>query len=247
MLKKIFRKIKQISLESSISNDFADFSQDEIDIIKYVSKFTMTSQERLVTLIRSVHYLEENGIDGDFVECGVWKGGSIMAMIKVLQSLKVEERVVWLFDTFQGMTEPKDVDSKYDDTKADILLNNDPLRKSTIWAVSGMNEVKSNILSLGYPINKLKFVEGPVEETLMDNEIDKIALLRLDTDWYESTKIELEMLFPKLVKGGILIIDDYGHWKGCKQAVDEYFGKLDYQIFLNRIDYTGRIFVKYWS
>ncbi len=229
-----------------MDNTFADFSQKEREFISSVSKFTMTSPERLVTLIRSVYYLEENGIEGDFVECGVWKGGSVMAMIKVLQSLNIEERDIWLFDTFEGMTEPKDMDSKFDDTKAEILLKNDSSRKSTVWAVSSLKEVSANISSLGYPSEKIKLIKGPVEDTLLKNKTEKIALLRLDTDWYESTKIELETLFPKLVKGGVLIIDDYGHWKGCKQAVDEYFVKQGYPIFLNRIDYTGRIFIKYW-
>ncbi|WP_268035824.1 TylF/MycF/NovP-related O-methyltransferase [Algoriphagus sp. PAP.12] len=246
MLKKIFRKVKKSQKVDFTSNEHADFSKEELDIISAVSKFTMTSPERLVTLIRSVIYLENNGIKGDFIECGVWKGGSVMAMIKVLQSIEVKDREIWLFDTFQGMTEPIDFDSKFDDTKAAKLLLDDSSKKSNVWAVSSLDEVSSNIASLNYPSKNLKFVQGPVEETLLTTEIDEIALLRLDTDWYESTKIELEILFPKLVKGGILIIDDYGHWKGCKKAVDEYFQKLDYPIFLNRIDYTGRTFVKYW-
>lgn len=246
MLKNIFSKVKKSEIEVLKPNDYADFSIEELDIISSVSNFTMTSPERLITLIRSVIYLEKNKIVGDLIECGVWKGGSVMAMIKVLQSLEVKDREIWLFDTFQGMTEPIDIDSKFDDTKAEKLLREDSSKKSNVWAISSLDEVRSNIAALSYPSNNLKFIQGPVEETLLNTEIDKIALLRLDTDWYESTKIELEILFPKLVKGGILIIDDYGHWKGCKKAVDEYFENLEYPIFLNRIDYTGRIFVKYW-
>ncbi len=227
MIRKIFNKLLDKGNNLSPNKEFEDFSVEEWDTINSVKEFTMTSYDRLVTLIRSVEYLEINKIDGDFVECGVWKGGSVMAMIKVLQNLKTEEREVWLFDTFKGMTEPKEIDSKFDNTKAKKLLLEDASRKSNVWAISSLDEVRTNISSLSYPSIKLKFIEGPVEKTLLDVEIDKIALLRLDTDWYESTKIELEVLFPKLVKGGILIIDDYGHWKGCKKAVDEYFKRLE--------------------
>ena len=83
-----------------------------------------------------------------------------------------------------------------------------------------------------------------MEDTIPKNSPEKISILRLDTDWYESTKHELEYLFPRLSSGGILIIDDYGHFKGAKKAVDEYFTKNKIQYFLNRIDYTGRLIVK---
>jgi O-methyltransferase len=87
-------------------------------------------------------------------------------------------------------------------------------------------------------------VPGRVEETLAFDLPDQIALLRLDTDWYESTKVSLEQLYPRLVPGGVLIIDDYGHWQGCRKAVDDYFYKTDQKILLQRIDYTGRIGIK---
>lgn len=93
----------------------------------------------------------------------------------------------------------------------------------------------------GYPIERVRFVEGRVEDTLPVRVPDRISLLRLDTDWYESTRCELEHLFPKLVPGGVLIVDDYGHWEGCRRAVEEYFDENNIPMLLNRIDYTGRI------
>lgn len=229
-----------------IDNSYADLTEDEIEIIKFVLPFTMTSKERLISLIRAVRYLEQSKIEGDFVECGVWKGGSVMAMISVLKKLQSKERKIWLCDTFEGMTPPLVEDTKFDGTSAKSLLDSDINRTSNVWAISGLEEVKRNISDLKYPQNKINYIVGAVETTLPSLSIEAISLLRLDTDWYESTKVELEILFPKLVKGGVLIIDDYGHWKGCKKAVDEYFETLDQPIFLNRIDYTGRIFTKYW-
>ena len=101
------------------------------------------------------------------------------------------------------------------------------------------------MLETGYPMAQIQFVSGMVEQTLLKQKPEKVALLRLDTDWYESTKCELEQLFPRLVPGAVLIIDDYGHWDGCRRAVDEYFEQHQVRMLLNRIDYTARIGI-YW-
>ena len=93
-------------------------------------------------------------------------------------------------------------------------------------------------------IKNIIYIKGKVEETIPEIIPGKISLLRLDTDWYESTLHNLNHLFPLLSKGGILILDDYGHWQGARKAVDEYLEKNNVKILLNRIDYTGRIAVK---
>ena len=99
--------------------------------------------------------------------------------------------------------------------------------------------------STGYLKEKINLIQGSVEKTLPLNKPDEpIALLRLDTDWYKSTKHELNILFPLLNEGGVLIIDDYGHWKGAKKAVDEYFSNLNDKYYMHRIDYTGRMLIK---
>ena len=231
--------------ESINTNTYKDFTELENQMIQELQPFTMTSRERLKALINSVEYIISQRIEGDFVECGVWKGGSSMAIAKTLLINNISNRDIWLFDTFDGMSEPSDVDKDVNGLKAKTRLQDESKETSFVWAYSPIEEVKSNLDSTGYPREHLKFIVGKVENTLMiDNIPDKIALLRLDTDWYDSTKVEMEVLFPRVVKNGIVIIDDYGHWQGSKLAVDEYIKKNNLTIFLSRIDYTGRLIVK---
>jgi len=226
-------------IKSSIANK--DFTEFEIDVIDKVSSFTMTSPERIVALIRATEYIENNNIKGAFVECGVWKGGSIMTVIHTLNSMNKSEKDIYLYDTYEGMTEPTDVDFSYKGNSAKKIYKD----KQGDWCYSSLDEVKANISSIAYPSEKIFYIKGRVEETIPNNKVpEKIALLRLDTDWYESTLHEMKHLFPKLIKGGIIIIDDYGHWGGCKKAVDEYLDKNNILLFLSRVDYTCRIGVK---
>ncbi|GAB2784034.1 TylF/MycF family methyltransferase [Rhabdobacter roseus] len=224
---------------------YSDFTSFEKDIIQQALPYTMTSQERLVNLIRAIEYLVKQKIEGDFVECGVWKGGSSMVMALTLANLGEKTRNLHLYDTFDGMSTPSEKDESIDGQKAEIQLNASSKSISdSVWCYSALEEVQQNLLSTEYPKENIHFIEGKVEDTIPHHLPDKIALLRLDTDWYESTKHELNHLFPRLVPGGILIIDDYGHWKGCRQAVDEYFQENNIPIFLMRIDYTGRMAIK---
>ena len=197
----------------------------------------MTGKERLIALINAVKYLEMSQIEGDIIECGVWKGGSMMAAALTLIKNDSTDRDLYLYDTFSGMTKPEDIDVSFEDKKAEDLFNEE-------WCSASLKEVETNLFSTDYPKKNLKFIKGDVNETIPNVAHQKIALLRLDTDWYQSTKTELDYLFPKLENGGILIIDDYGHWQGAKKAVDEYFKMNNIKIFLNRVDYTCRIGVK---
>lgn len=231
----------------NIDNFFpSDFSQTEKTNIELVKLFTMTSLERLVALSRAVDYIVKNNIEGDIVECGVWRGGSMMMVAKRLIQLNDDARKLFLFDTFEGMSAPGDEDvSAIDSSEAKKLLDeSDKMLGNNVWCYSSEDEVKLNLKKTNYAPDKLFFIKGKVEATLPHPSIDKIALLRLDTDWYESTRHELETLFDKMVKGGVLIIDDYGHWSGSKKAVDEFIEKRKLTIFLNRIDYTGRLAIK---
>jgi O-methyltransferase len=118
-------------------------------------------------------------------------------------------------------------------------------KESSVWCLATINDVEQNMKATSYVPSNIIYVKGKVENTIPTLSPDKvIALLRLDTDWYESTKHELIHLYPELTKGGVLIIDDYGHWDGCRKAVDEYFNNTDSSILLNRVDYTGRIGIK---
>ena len=175
-------------------------------------------------------HLDANQIDGDIVECGVWQGGHI-----ILARMISRHRVCWLYDTFDGMTKPRRVDGR----KANYRYQS-KAAAGRKWAAASLADVTANFISEGlFDSDLLRFVVGDVCQTLLDdkNLPDKVALLRLDTDWYESTKIELEVLFPRLAAGGVLIIDDYGHWMGARKAVDEYFGDRTKE--LKPIDYTA--------
>lgn len=188
-----------------------DFDSEKIELIKAVSPYTMTSPERIASLNEAVKYIIRNNIEGDFVECGVWKGGSSLAMALTLEKLGIENRKLFLYDTFEGMSNPTEADKDLDNNSAKDLLQTNSKKTSVVWAYSGLDEVKRTMSLSKYDPNNFIYVKGKVEETLLSSNHQKIALLRLDTDWYESTKIELDVLFPKLVSGGVLIIDDYGY------------------------------------
>jgi hypothetical protein len=229
-----------ISLPPDLTGD-----RSFMEMYNQVRPFTMTSPERLYALYQTVHYIIGNRIPGDFVECGVWKGGSCMMMALVLLKLGVSDRRIFLYDTFEGMSEPTELDKQFSGEKAGQLLDQaDKSNASSVWCYSSLDEVKMNVLSAGYPAGMLNFVKGKVEDTIPGEIPGSIALLRLDTDWFESTLHELNHLYPLLCENGVLIIDDFGHWEGAKKAVLQYFEEKSLKPLFNRIDYTGRIIVK---
>jgi hypothetical protein len=221
-----------------------DFDAGTKEVCEFVRPFTMTSPERVFALRHSVLYLLQRGIPGDFVECGVWRGGSMMAVARTMRDFGVTDRNLYLFDTFEGMSAPTQDDVNFNGESASDLLAQSPREMNPTAAFSALDEVKSNLKLTGYPPERLFFIEGKVEETIPAQAPAQVALLRLDTDWYGSTYHELLHLYPRLSPGGILIIDDYGHWEGARKAVDTYFAEHSLKLLLHRIDYTGRICVK---
>lgn len=209
-----------------------------------VKPYTMTSVERVVALCQSVAYLEKHRIPGAIVECGVWKGGSMMASALTLMTLGSTTRKLHLYDTFTGMTEPSPVDIDWEGRPARELMRQPGPEGERIRAACSLHEVKSALMQTHYPWEKFHFVPGRVEKTLPKQAPEQIALLRLDSDWYESTHHELEHLYPRLADGGVLILDDYGHWQGAKRAVDTYFRDHGIDADLRTIDYTGRLLIK---
>jgi hypothetical protein len=192
-----------------------------------------------------VRYVEKAAIPGAFVECGVWRGGSMMAVAKILLALGRTDRDLYLYDTFEGMTVPDDRDVSIVGQTASALSRQHEMSETDLfWCYAPLEAVKLSLLSTGYPASRIHFIKGPVEETVPAHAPEQIALLRLDTDWYQSTQHELVHLFPRLQRSGVLIIDDYGHWQGARKAVDEYFADNKISILLARIDYTGRMAVK---
>lgn len=246
VITNLLRKTGCIPREVASREEFpSDLDAAEIRIIRTVRSYTMTSNERVVALIRAVRHIVKNAIPGDIVECGVWRGGSMMAALMALQEIGVQDRDVHLFDTFEGMNSPTDSDLSYrGETAGELLRASEKEKERNVWAYSPLESVKANVLSLGYDERRIHFVKGPVEETIPSLAPERISLLRLDTDWYESTRHELVHLYPRLSIGGMIIIDDYGHWQGARKATDEYIEENKLPIFLNRIDYTGRIAVK---
>jgi O-methyltransferase len=228
---------------SSSTDSFVDLTDDERDILRTVKPFTMASLDRLVAVIHSVKHIVRHKVPGDLVECGVWRGGSMMAAALTLRSLGEADRSLYLYDTFEGMSVPTSRDRSFEGKDAAALLSQAPAQTG-IWCYASLEDVHNNLLSTGYPKEKLVFVKGKVEDTIPAQMPREISLLRLDTDWYESTRHELTHLYPRLSFGGTLIIDDYGHWQGARAAVDEYFSGRPEAVYLHRIDYTGRIAIK---
>ncbi len=224
----------------------SDFEPENATIIRQVQPYTMTTPDRVYALIQAVKYIAENDIKGSMVECGAWRGGSMMAAALVLQRHHRRDIDLYLYDTFEGMPPPDSNDFDSRGKAASTQLAETPRnRDSTLWAYAPLEDVRGNLARTGYDDSRLHFIKGKVEDTLPAQAPDgPIALLRLDTDWYASTKHELEHLYPKLTPGGVLILDDYGWWKGSKQAYDEYAKENGVRILLNRIDNAGRIAVK---
>lgn len=223
--------------DSAVPSDYPpDFEPAEVEDYAAVAAYTMTGPARTVSLMRAVRYLVHNDIPGDIVECGVWKGGSMMAVARTLLRL-THTRRLWLYDTFEGFSPPTAEDVSVCGMSAQKDFESDYYRVT-------VENVKQAVLGTGYDERLVHCVKGKVEDTIPARVPEQIALLRLDTDWYESTKHELTHLFPRLVRGGVLIVDDYGHWKGARKATDEYFETRKVPMLLQRIDFSARFGVK---
>ncbi len=205
----------------------------------------MTSVDAMYQLHQSIKYIITNEIPGDFVECGVWRGGSVMNIALTLSALNVRDRKIWLYDTFSGMSQPehRDIgvfgeDAVRDHARAQVQTHNQ-------WCYASLEDVQANVARTEYPPEQIMFIKGKVEDTIPKSGVpSSIALLRLDTDWYQSTFHELHQLYPLISKHGVLIIDDYGHWQGARDAVDDFLKTLPVRPLLHRINYSVRSTVK---
>ena len=211
-----------------------------LGIYRQTKDFTMTGTERMYALYKAVKYIIKSNVPGDIVECGVWKGGSCMVAALTLKTMSSTSKKLYLYDTYKGITKPGKIDSG-----AVEKWREENYSDPDFLGIAPLDEARKNLYATGYPKNNFVFIQGPVETTIpAPSTPKKIALLRLDTDWYQSTYHELTYLYPRLVKGGVIIIDDYGHWPGARKACDKYFKVNNINILLNRIDYTGRIGIK---
>lgn len=205
------------------------------NIFNKIQHLTLLQHERIDCNIKSIDYIIDNNIEGDIVEIGVYKGGSILSMMLRLEEKNVLNRLIHLYDTFEGMTESSDCDIDLNNIKASSAMDMYLCR-------CDLESVKYNIKNnTSYPENLINYHVGSILKT---NFIPKkISILRLDTDFYESTKFELDNFFDKVSSGGVVIVDDYGHWQGCKKAVDEFLTNHP-EIQVEKIDYTGIKFIK---
>jgi O-methyltransferase len=219
-----------------------DFDENTREIIRAVREYTMTGVDKLHALISATRYVARHNIPGDIVECGVWRGGSMQAAALTLIECGDTSRDLYLFDTFEGMPPPSIHDVRHDGKPAaDLLAAQD--KDSTVWAVATLDDVQKGFAQVPYPADKVHFIKGKVEDTVPAEVPETISILRLDTDWYESTAHELLHMWDRLSSGGVLLIDDYGHWKGSRQATDEFLDRTGARLLLVRMN-SGRVAVK---
>jgi hypothetical protein len=231
-------EVHRLAAEPSLPRDFRERDHE---LWQAVSPYTMTTPHAVVVLAEAVRYLVGSSVRGAMVECGVWRGGSMLTIARTLLELERSDVDLYLFDTFEGMSAPTERDVLWTGRPAAELLAEGG-EESIIRARASLGDVQRTMSSVAYPAERIHYVEGKVEETIPDRAPDEIALLRLDTDWYESTLHELTHLYPRLAPGGVLVIDDYGWWRGAGEATDEYFTSHGPVPFLVRIDDEGRRF-----
>lgn len=206
--------------------------RDMSQTIEAVSPFTMTSEDRIVSVCDAVDYLSSSDIEGAVVECGVWRGGSMMAAALRLQE-RQDLRDLWLYDTFDGVPEPDPSTDGYAAVTAWRSAN--PRRGGSDWCLADLADVTANMQSTGYPADRIHYVEGMVEDTIPRELPDQVALLRVDTDLYSSTRHILTYLTPRMTPGGVVIFDDYGTWQGARKAVDEWRSMQVNPVMLHRV------------
>jgi len=253
MLKKVFKQYLYklgYSISRAGSNSFTpvELSKDDFELVNDVraNNLSMTTTSNLYATVLACKYIIENNISGDFVECGVYRGGHSIIAASIFKRYQVEKKV-YMFDTFAGMTVPTKFDKKSSTGEPAIKKYYNTLKpRYSNWAYSPLEEVRRNFKDRQLTEYAI-FVKGDVNNTLLNkqNIANRISFLRLDTDWYESTKLELEILYPKLVNGGVLVIDDYGSWDGVLKAVNEYFNTLPKKPYMGVIDSAARLLIKY--
>ncbi|HET9051052.1 MAG TPA: TylF/MycF/NovP-related O-methyltransferase [Candidatus Dormibacteraeota bacterium] len=224
-----------------------DFAPEDVALCRSVEGWTLTSPERIVALRDAVRYVVRRGVPGAIAECGVWRGGSMEVVARTLLAEGAADRDLHLFDTFTEMPRPGPVDVDRGGRPAILdwerqRSDPDPWVESTFGLIPE-DAVRAHLLETGYPAERLHLVAGLVEETIPAHAPPGIALLRLDTDWYGSTRHELVHLYPRMAPGGVLIVDDYGLFRGARRAVDEYLLEKGIEVLLQRIDDAGRLVV----
>lgn len=253
MLKKIIKKIFNIfnyriisknDWNKKVENLIVEASDEELKSFEKINEISLTSLPNRWSLHQSLSYIKENNIEGDIVETGVFKGANLVLINNFLNQFNLNKKI-YAYDTYEGQPEPSNLDFDYKGTS--MIEKFSHLKKKNINSVyCSLENVKNNIKKYSdNDLKKIVFIKGKVENTLNDenNIPSQISLLRLDTDFHDSIKKSLEILYPRLIEGGVLIIDDYGHFQGARTAVDNFF-KDKKKIWMHRVDYTCRLIIK---
>jgi O-methyltransferase len=235
---ELMRNVTAPTLPRDIAEEFSD------EYYRF-RPYTLTTPENMYALHKAVEFIVKAAVPGDVVECGVWKGGSMMIAANALLRLKDTSRRLYLYDTYAGMSRPTERD-RILKGNVDVLKRWHDLQRGdhNEWFYAPLHEVRANLETVGYPKERMKFVKGRVEDTIPATIPDSISLLRLDLDIYGPTKHASKQLFPRLSRHGILILDDYWGWTGERAAVDEYFKKHGIVMYLHRLGSSPRIGIK---
>ena len=213
---------------------FPDLLEEDFwQVVDRVRPYTMLTIEALYELYQAVRYVSANHIDGDLVECGTFMGGAVFAAAEWSQPAGRLPRRFFLYDTFGGFPEGTPPETDFGGSVVKMYPHPDFL------AVARELVARSS-----WPQERFVFVKGDVTDTLTETRPDRIALLRLDTDAYASTRVELEQLYPLLSPGGVMMIDDYGHFRGARRATDEFLARLGSAPLMHRISYSVRSGIK---
>ncbi len=192
--------------------------------------YTMVGHRRLENVQRCVEEVLKNKVPGDFIEAGIWRGGTVIFMRALLKVHGVTDRTIWVADSFEGLPPPT---SKTDGSD---LSGVDYLKVS-------LEKVKSNFERFDLLDNQVQFLKGWFCDTLPKAPIDQLAILRLDGDLYSSTMDSLRNLYHRVSPGGYVIVDDYFAWHGCRRAVDEFLKENNLNVDIQQVDWTGA----YWK
>ncbi len=208
------------------------FARSEFaQIYRCVRPYTMSGPSRLHALYGAVRGVLERDVPGAVVECGTARGGSAALMGLALARARAR-RPLWVFDTFDGIPPPTDGDPDFH------------IARSYTGHFRGeLAEVRALFDRLGIG-EDVRLVKGLFQDTLPAADVGPIAVLHVDGDWYESVKVCLEQLYERVSPGGIVQIDDYGHWDGARRATDEFLAALGLDVELRYLDYTGRQFTR---
>lgn len=200
-------------------------------LYEQIKPYSMMSYGRLRGIYRGICEVIENKVPGDFVECGTARGGCA-ALMGLSCRARGEARNLWIYDTFEGLPPPSEDDPDYE------------LAKAREGECRGEYDEVRGLLERLKILEGVQMVKGLFQDTVPVTEVKQISLLHLDGDWYDSTMVCLEHLYDKVSPGGVIQIDDYGHWAGARKALHEFLDARGIEVSLRYLDYTGRQFVK---